>query len=45
MNYSQVIYVRQGHELYIQEILDSDLYPVDISKLPWSKHKIRVSYH
>lgn len=37
-----VVYFRQGHELYVDEVKKSGVYQIDENSLPWKSKKIRV---
>ncbi|XP_065816441.1 bromodomain and WD repeat-containing protein 3 isoform X3 [Labrus bergylta] len=37
----EVIYFRQGHEAYAEAVSRSELYPINLDKLPWKKMDLR----
>lgn len=40
----EIMYFRQGHQLYVEAVLSRELYQIDKRSLPWiRKHNLRVS--
>lgn len=40
----EIMYFRQGHQLYVEAVLSRQLYQIDKRSLPWiRKHNLRVS--
>ena len=43
MAVSQVVYCRQGHELYRDAVRENKAYPWKHQRMPWEKFTLRVS--
>lgn len=42
----EVMYFCQGHQLYVEAVINRKLYAVDKRSLPWiRKHNLRVSFY
>lgn len=40
----EVVYFRQGHELYVQAVKRNQIYDIKMRRQPWHKLNLRVSY-
>ena len=41
--YTQVVYCWQGHEKYLNAVVEQKLYPCKVEQMPWQKYKLSVS--